>query len=105
MPDVPNSEVAKLDAKDVAMNNTAKTAAGIISRGFLPLEGSIAGCVFGSPRDLPHQYCNAQIANPINARLISGPARIRASVTLKMATIAAILKYMMLVASVMPARA
>src|ERR1700683_2685385 len=105
MPDVPNSEVAKLEAKDVAMNKAANTAAGIISSGFLLLDGSIAVCVLGSSGDLPRQYCTAQMRSPVNARATSGPARIRASVKLKMATIAAILKYMMPVASVMPARA
>src|ERR1700683_5263235 len=104
MPDAPNSDVAKLEASDVATNSAAKTAAGIISRGFLLLEGSIAACVSPPSVDLLHQYWNAQITNPAAARPTSGPAKIRASVRLKMAVIAAILKYMMPVARGMPAR-
>lgn len=104
MPEVPNCAVAKLDANDTAMNSAAKIAAGPSSKGLALVAGRTGPCSFASfAAGLVRQYCSAQMAKAAYAKPPRAGASSRASVRLKIATTAAIRKYMMPVASVMPA--
>src|SRR5271170_102245 len=103
MPEVPNSAFAQFDANDTAMKRSAKITAGPSSSGFPPVRPSAAAGTFDSADGLAYQNCSAQITRPASERPHSAGDSSHASVLLKNATIARIRKYMMAVASVMPA--
>jgi len=68
------------------------------------MTGSVDRCAFASCGDsFANRYCSAQATRPASERPQSGSAKPRASVILKNATTARMRRYMMAVASVMPA--
>src|ERR1700689_3378439 len=103
MPDVPNSVFAQFETSDTAMKRAAKIAAAPSSRGFAAKRAALGGAAFSTAEALPSRYCRAQITKPANERQHSHGASTRARPKLKNATTARMRKYMIAVASVMPA--
>src|SRR5579863_2053253 len=103
MPEIPNCDLARAETMDTATNKAAKTAAAPSSSGLPVTAGCIALCAGASCGDLPDQYCKAQIAKPESDSAHKGSASMRPNSTLKIATTAKMRRYMIAVASVMPA--
>src|SRR5580658_10329290 len=104
MPDVPNSALAQFDTNDTATNKAANSAAGPSCSGLPPEGGSVTAWSFASGDEgRASRYCSALIARAASDNPQSESANTRASGKLKNATIARMRRYMMAVASVMPA--
>src|ERR1700691_3729553 len=104
MPDVRNSAFAQFETSDTTIKSAAKITAGPSSSGLVAKRCALEGPAFFSTAEaLPSRYCRAQITKPANERQQSQGASTRARPKLKNATTARMRKYMIAVASVMPA--
>src|SRR5271166_3381610 len=103
MPDVPNCAFAQFETNDTTTNRNAKMVAEPSSSGLPPVRASGDARAAKSGDGFAYRNCTAQIARPAIERPQSAGANCHARVLLKDATIARIRRYMIAVASVMPA--